>query len=133
MGVIYNLRGTSEASFTVGKNGVTIFQGTANPTVSPPSGASDGDVYIRSGTGNEGFWQLVSGVWQLAVGGGGGGTTSNWLVYKISMGSAESLTIASGFRMLTYDDFTLDDGAVLTIDNGGSMLIESTDKNAVYA
>lgn len=61
-----NLLGTSELAFRISVAGPTIYQGDADPTVTPPTpiGASlnDGDFYLRTGAGFEGLWVMSGAV-----------------------------------------------------------------------
>ena len=64
-----NIIGTSEEAFRIGLSGPAIYQGTADPTVTPPtpvdpSGFNNGDVYFRTFTGSESIWQFKSGGWE---------------------------------------------------------------------
>lgn len=70
-----NIRGTSELAFRISLLGPTLYQGTPDPTVNPPTpiGAfQDGDLYVRQGTGNERIWILESGAWYRIPSGAGG-------------------------------------------------------------
>lgn len=75
MTVFQNIIGTSESRFRIGLSGPTIYSGTADPTVSPPTpiadGFRDGDLYIRTQTGSEGVYVIQSGSFvQIGTGGG---------------------------------------------------------------
>lgn len=95
--VTSNLAGTSAPSFKLGKNGPTIFQGTASPT----SSASEGDLYIQTGS-TPAFFQFISGSW--ASGGFTGGSVNGDIAiingHKLTLGnlallSSQALTIAN--------------------------------------
>lgn len=61
MATIYNMKGTSFPSFTIGKKGSVIFQGTAAPTSAI---GADGDLYIQhGGTGSQKLFQRLAGNW----------------------------------------------------------------------
>jgi hypothetical protein len=69
--------GTTLPTFRLGLTGPTFYNGSADPSISPPTpmddGFSDGDVYIRSITGGSALWIYDSAVWtQIASGAGGG-------------------------------------------------------------
>lgn len=78
--IVSNIGGTSEEFFKLGISGPAFYHGTADPSVTPPTafGAlADGDIYIRTGTGNEGIWILESSTWYEMLRGGSGGTLTN--------------------------------------------------------
>jgi len=75
MSVFQTLLGTNQNRFRIGLVGPTIYTGTPNPTVTPPTpvtdGFRDGDLYICTLSGAEAIWLLQSGTWvQVGVGGG---------------------------------------------------------------
>lgn len=58
-----NLTGTSNASFQISLSGPVIYQGTADPTVTPPAGTlKQGDLYFRYGAANQ-IWSYNGAVW----------------------------------------------------------------------
>jgi hypothetical protein len=59
MAVVYNAKGTSYSSFGIGKNGVTIYQGTVTPL---NANGVNGDIYFQSGL-TPALWQKVDGIW----------------------------------------------------------------------
>ncbi len=59
MAITYNMKGTSFSSFTIGKQGVTVLQGTTNPTVGQ---GVNGDLFLQAGA-TPALWQKVAGVW----------------------------------------------------------------------
>ena len=61
MATINNLKGTSFSSFTIGKQGVTIFQGSLDPISANITGMINGDIYIEQGS--QYIWQYVSNNW----------------------------------------------------------------------
>ena len=69
--------GTTLPTFRLGLNGPTFYNGSADPTVTPPTpmddGFHDGDVYIRGTSGGSALWVYDTVVWtQIASGAGGG-------------------------------------------------------------
>ena len=69
--------GTTLPTFRLGLVGPTFYNGSADPTVTPPTpmddGFSDGDIYIRGTTGGSALWVYDTAVWtQIASGAGGG-------------------------------------------------------------
>ena len=58
MAITYSAKGTSYPSFTVGKNGVTIHQGTSAPT----SQGVDGDIFFQAGATPK-LWQKADDEW----------------------------------------------------------------------
>lgn len=59
MAITYNMKGTSFSSFTIGKQGVTVLQGTVNPTVGQ---GVNGDLFLQAGA-TPALWQKVAGAW----------------------------------------------------------------------
>ena len=65
--IIVNAQGTSSNSFSIGKRGVVIYQGSITPTNSL---GNNGDVYIKKGTNcnilikNEGEWVAIGDISQ---------------------------------------------------------------------
>ncbi len=55
----YNMKGTSFPSFTIGKKGVTIYQGSVAPANSV---GVDGDMFFQSGAEST-IWQKAAGAW----------------------------------------------------------------------
>jgi hypothetical protein len=84
MTVMHNVNGTSNSSFKIHKAGPTLFQGTATPT-----GGSDGDLYIRTGTGTSELYQRDNGVWVIL----GSGSSGEDLI-----GTANSTIIVDGIE-----------------------------------
>ena len=64
MTVTSNLKGTSSPSFTIGKRGATVYQGTAAPN---SGDGAVGDIYVRTGS-NSSLYQKTSLGWN-ALGG----------------------------------------------------------------
>jgi hypothetical protein len=58
MSVVYNLKGTSNPSFTIGKRGATVYQGGGSPT---SGDGTNGDLYIDKT--NFKLYQKVTGTW----------------------------------------------------------------------
>lgn len=60
MSVFNSIQGTSLTTWRIGLTGPTIYSGSADPTVSPPTpladGFRDGDLYIRADTGASTLW-----------------------------------------------------------------------------
>lgn len=57
----YNMKGTSFSTFTIGKKGATLHQGTDAPV----SGlGDDGDIYVQRGA-TSALWQKVSSTWEV--------------------------------------------------------------------
>ncbi|MNR87620.1 hypothetical protein D3C71_1141940 [compost metagenome] len=59
MAITYNMKGTSFASFTIGKQGVTVLQGTIDPVVGQ---GVNGDLFLQAGA-TPALWQKVAGAW----------------------------------------------------------------------
>ena len=77
MSVFNTIQGTSVTSFRIGLTGPTIYTGSADPTVTPPTpladGFRDGDLYFRTAAGGAAIWVFDTAVWmQIASGAGGG-------------------------------------------------------------
>lgn len=58
-----NLSGTTADTFSVGKNGPTVYHGTSVPVNST---GSNGDLYVQVGS-SPGFYQRTNGIWQSLV------------------------------------------------------------------
>jgi len=106
MTVTKQLRGTSELHFRIGLAGPTIYEGSANPTITPPTAIDslkDGDIYIRTGTGNEGIWVRESGTFSRIPTGAGGGTYTGAITYDgnvIMNGSSVTVGNAPGDQIV---------------------------------
>lgn len=78
MTVFSTLQGTQLTEWRIGLTGPTIYSGSADPTVPPPTpladGFGDGDVYLRTGTGAAAIWVIDGGVWTQIASGATGGT-----------------------------------------------------------
>lgn len=125
MTVTKQLRGTSELHFRIGLAGPTTYVGTANPTITPPTAIDslkDGDLYIRTGTGNEGIWVRESGTFSRIPTAGAGGTFTGPVTFdgNITMnGSAITVGNASGDQMTVNARATFPNA----INVGNSLLI----------
>lgn len=74
MTIYTNTGGVSELSFQIGLNGPTLYQGQADPTVTPPTLSPQlGDVYFRH-TATGGFYAFDGASWVASVGAYSGGT-----------------------------------------------------------
>jgi len=80
--------GTTLPTFRLGLNGPTFYNGSADPTVTPPTpmddGFSDGDVYIRGTTGGSALWVYDTAVWTQIASGAGGGSFAGDIVMTAS-------------------------------------------------
>lgn len=107
MTVTSNLRGTSEPHWRIGLTGPSIYQGAADPTVTPPapigSALSDGDVYIRTGTANEGVWLYEQGAWHRMPSGLSGGTYSGTITHDGDLIANANVTLGDA----TGDNVTI--------------------------
>ncbi len=71
-----NLAGTSFASFQISLNGPVIYQGTQDPTVTPPTlSPNQGDLYFRHGSSNQ-IWSYNGAAWEDTAATFSGGTVS---------------------------------------------------------
>lgn len=61
MSVTINAKGTSVPQFTIGKTGVTLYQGTANPY--PANTLRNGDYWLDKSTNSLKVWNNVSTQW----------------------------------------------------------------------
>jgi hypothetical protein len=99
-----NLSGTTASSFSIGKNGVTLYQGTTAPD---NGDGTNGDVYLRTGS-SAGIYQKISGSWAMvndvflrqSVNIGNSATISDATTYMAVVGSwttgSTVLTLPSG-------------------------------------
>ena len=61
MSIIINAKGTSVPFFTVGKSGTTIYQGSADPSLT--YAPKNGDIWLNSGTNAISSWQAPTTSW----------------------------------------------------------------------
>lgn len=80
--------GTTLKTFRLGLNGPTIYSGSADPTVSPPTpmddGFHNGDVYIRGTAGGSAIWVYDTVVWTQIASGATGGSFAGDIVMQAS-------------------------------------------------
>jgi hypothetical protein len=114
MTTVSNLRGTSEAHFRIQLRGATIYQGTTNPTVTPPT-AIDlfrvGDLYLQqNGTGEPFIYNGTTWIQLLA-------NTGNVTVNNLTVTGVA--TFANGSAAAPSITFTsdLDTGIYLASPN----------------
>ena len=125
MTVTKQLRGTSELHFRIGLAGPTVYQGTASPTVTPPTpidSLKDGDLYLRTGTGNEGIWIRESGTFNRFPSPVNGGTYTGAMIFDGNLtanGSATTIGNASGDQMTVNARATFPNATTV----GNSLLI----------
>lgn len=74
-----NISGTTAPSFTIGKGGATIHQGT---TVPDPAVGSTGDLYVRHGS-SAGLFQKEAGGWKA--------TNSSFVRQQVGRGSTTAI------------------------------------------
>ena len=88
MTVFNTIQGTSNTEFRIGLTGPTIYQGSADPTVTPPTpladGFRDGDVYFRTATGGAAIWVIDGGSWTQIASGAAGGSFSGDIIMNPS-------------------------------------------------
>lgn len=84
MTVFNTIQGTSNTEFRIGLTGPTIYQGSADPTVTPPTpladGFRDGDVYFRTANGGAAIWVIDGGTWTQIASGAAGGSFSGDII-----------------------------------------------------
>jgi hypothetical protein len=125
MTVTKQLRGTSELHFRIGLAGPTVYQGSASPTVTPPTPIDtlkDGDLYLRTGTGNEGIWIRESGTFNRFPSPVNGGTYTGPMIFDGNLtanGSATTIGNASGDQMTVNARATFPNATTV----GNSLLI----------
>jgi len=122
MAVTHNLKGTSFPSFKIGKGGVTIHQGTTDPT---PALGANGDMYFQSGA-NSAQWQKIAGAWAKV-----GSSTSKIFTSNTSVDTNEvtgEVTVnAAGKRVLDIkSDVSAVGGEKLSVSNGNANVVLST-------
>lgn len=113
MAITANTKGTSYPSFKIGKNGVTVFQGTAAPN---GTNGIDGDIYFRADGTDSTTYQKIGGAWIETVNqnlrdiGALTPATNNFIVgdgtaWITESGSTvrESLGLSIGTDVLAYD------------------------------
>lgn len=80
--------GTTLPTFRLGLSGPTIYNGSADPTVTPPTpmddGFSDGDLYVRGTAGGSAIWVYDTLVWTQIASGAGGGSFAGDIVMVAS-------------------------------------------------
>jgi hypothetical protein len=115
MAVTYNLKGTSNPYFKIGKAGATLFQGTADPSGSYT--LVDGDVWFDTANGTLKF--RSSSAWQ-------GITTASDLTVsdKITLGTNKKIEFGT-----TDENIQGDGTSVLNINSGGAINLEGTGIN----
>lgn len=99
MTVTSNLRGTSELHWRIGLSGPAFYQGTTDPTVTPPTPIEaafiDGDVYVRQGTANEGIWLYEQGGWNRMPSGLAGGTYTGPITHNGDLTANANVTLGN--------------------------------------
>ncbi len=106
MAIIINAKGTSVPFFTVGKNGVTFYQGIVNP--STIYSMKNGDVWVNTYTNTIVIWSNTTSSWNSPTLGNISfannqilAETSNDLTLKTSAGNSFILDAGSGNPILT--------------------------------
>ncbi len=108
--IFTNIRGTSEPYFRISLSGPTIYQGTTDPAVSPPTSLDGlplkpGDVYIRTDAANPGIFTKDAGVvdtdWsEILVAGGPIVVGGNLSVGGVIDQSGPIITLNSGLSAI---------------------------------
>ena len=128
MAVTLNAKGTSVPSFTIGKSGLTLYQGSADPSLTYTISAGD---YWFNKTNNSLNVRTGSDTWQApALDGidisGGAITTGTWQATKVAeiYGGTNQLTYTTGDILYASAENTLSKlsvgtaGQVLTVNTG---------------
>jgi len=125
-----NLGGTSELSFQIGLSGPTVYQGQADPTVTPPTLSPQlGDIYIRH-TATGGFYAFDGGSWVPSIGPYSGGTITG----DVDITGSVTLGDALGDTVEIADDTLLlnsaEGGAGVTSGSAGLVIERGSLANA---
>lgn len=129
MAVISNLAGTSETVFRIGLAGAKINSGSNAPNVEPVAG-TEGDIYIRVGTGTSEVYQHNGSDWFRLLDTRGGQTVED----DLTIGTGAKLTLPNGseaapslnFSNATSTGLWLSDTDTMSISAGGIHAIEIT-------
>lgn len=109
--------GTTFPTFRLGLTGPTFYNGSADPTVTPPTpmddGFSDGDIYIRGTAGGSSIWVHDTAVWtQLA-------SSSFADVSKVGTPVDNQIGVWTGDGTIEGDTALTFDGSILTLTASG--------------
>ncbi len=107
MSVFNSIQGTTLINWRIGLVGPTIYSGSADPTISPPTPLADGfrngDLYIRADTGASTIWVRDGGTFSSVSTGATGGDFDA----DVTMGAAAQFlldeTAVAGAPALTFD------------------------------
>ena len=71
--ILNRIAGTTELSFKIGLGGFTLYSGTTDPSITPPTpsafGFQDGDLYVRTVSGLISIYAYDTGAWSILTGG----------------------------------------------------------------
>lgn len=76
-----NFKGSSNPSFTIGKGGATLFQGSGVPD---NADGIAGDLYIQANGNDSNLYQKQGGLWALINSSGGGGTGNSLVIPDVT-------------------------------------------------
>ena len=124
MAVTYNLKGTSNPYFKIGKSGSTLFQGTSDPTGSYT--VVNGDIWFD--TTNSAIKFRDSSAWSSVSGSDVTATSTTTLTNKTLTSPAITNPVIA---QVHATDFTLNASNDITLDAGGSDIILSDDDTIV--
>ena len=124
MAVTYNLKGTSNPYFKIGKSGSTLFQGTSDPTGSYT--VVNGDIWFD--TTNSALKFRESSAWSDSSGSDVTATSTTTLTNKTLTSPVITNPVIA---QVHATDFTLNASNDITLDAGGSDIILSDDDTIV--
>lgn len=110
MSVVYNARGTSVPFFTIGKQGVTIFQGSADPQLTYT--IKNGDIWINDSTHAISSWYSGTSSW--------GPPAAGYLKFPLTDGTNGQVLATNALGQLSFVSTVDNVTGVVAIANGGS-------------
>ena len=143
MSITLNAKGTSVPSFTIGKGGVTIYQGLSDPSQS--HSLKDGDYWLDKSLNSLKVWTIVGNTWQAPrladlhfvnstiVAASGSDLTLSIAANKaliIDSGSSSPATIATtNIKDLVIKTDGINAKVTFAVDVGPGIITESASKN----
>lgn len=122
MAITSNLKGTSYPSFTIGKQGVAVLQGTVDPLVGQ---GVNGDLYLQAGA-TPALWQKVAGAWNKIGNFGSKIFTGTTSVDTAEVADTITVNISAKRIIDILNDAASINGERLTIKNGNAGITLST-------
>lgn len=148
MSTYYNMAGTTNPSFKIGKGGPTLFQGNYTPSTNNLSpyyvDGQSGDLFIRSGVGTTpAIFVLDNGTWEQKTdwiqNGGTAYTTSNVGIGVTSVTAGSALTVNGTVDIqglgngIYFPDGTFQDSSASASAAGGANQIQFNDGSGSFA